>query len=612
MDRDKIDIKIFMTYSPNKHDIFFRHPLFYPIVAGSVFQTEPLEQGFIRDDEAENISEKNRAYCELTTQYWVWKNIDADYYGFCHYRRLFSFSDQILRESDSGSVIRPTVNQQLYTELCLNPDRMRKEITQYDFLVAKGIPASALQAKNLKEHYGTGRGLHESDLEIMLGALSELYPEILPFAKKYLNGTLFYPCNMFIAKRELFCDYSKFLFDVLQEVEKRIHMETYSREGYRTIGHLGERLLGIYFEYLKAKGTYRLGEKQMVLLEQTERIRTPKRVNNEVSVVMAANDAFVPVLSVCIRSLFLNAKMTRMYHVYVLHQDISKENREKLIGELQGDNRKITFINVSKWMSQKELKGKNHITKETYYRFCIPELFKRYNKVLYLDCDMVICDDVGKLFDTDMGLCAIGAACDVDFIGQCNGANKDTIHYCRETLRLRNPLSYFQAGVLLFHIANFRKITGTKDLLRLAVTTDYNYSDQDILNVVCEGQVHFLPLRWNVLTNSGNRVEKVISYVPHTLLEEYEEARKKPSIIHYAGADKPWKKPRQDYAKEFWEIARKSDYYEDLLYILTSSESNRRQISEKVVNELRIIAKTILPEGSLIRRKVGALYWRFK
>ena len=583
----------------------------------------PMKDGMLRDDTGEHISQKNRSYCELTTQYWAWKNIDADYYGFCHYRRLFSFAEKRFRESDSGSVIRPVLDRELFRQLGLSQQNMERQICSTDMIAAAGIPVSALQAKNLFDHYGKARGLDVKDLYLMLDVIKELYPAMYDTAKKYLKGKVFYPCNMFIARRDIFFEYSSFLFAVLETVEQRIDLKTYSREGRRTLGHLGERLFGIYYEYMK-NTSYRLAEKQMVLVQDTSEKEPPIPASqeNEVPIVLTVNDHYVPVLSVCLHSIAETVGFSgqtgrersqpdTVYSIYVLHSDITAGNQKRLLHEFEHEPILLHFVNVKRRLAGYRLRPKGHIPEQAYYRFLILDLFKYYEKVLYLDCDMIILRDPVELYSMDLGESWLGAVHDTDFIGQCNGANPDTQAYCREVLQLKNPLGYFQAGVLLMHIPKLRAHLSAHELMKMAESNAYMYLDQDILNVTCEGHISYMPVRWNVLADTRNRVKNVISFVPWELFDEYEQARQDPWIIHYAGADTPWKYPDSDYAYVFWRMARKSDYYEQLLAQIEQSQ-DKGGWGSTLVDGMRKTAKALLPEGSRIRREVGALYWRLK
>ncbi len=657
------EIKIFVSHTPNSSQICVSDPLLYHVTAGSSFQTKPLPAYMLRDNTGDHISHKNRSYCELTTQYWAWKNIEADYYGFCHYRRYFSFAPGMLPEDSWGCLSYPYMDGGTKKKLCLEEAAIRQKVEQHDVLIAKGIPIKELYADSVYDHYKNASELKIEDLELFQNIICEKYPMLRKVSESYINGKIFYPCNMFVMKRDIFRQYSEMLFDILDEFDHRADMSLYSREGLRTPGHLGERFAGIYYEYLKQQGVCRLGELQMALIEHTRadygtelyssetgaykagrhnretagvykagpysseaagvykaglyssetadeyRLERP---DQEIPVVLAADQAYVPVLFTCIRSIVDHASEGRNYHIYIFHTDIHEEDMQVFDRELSCRNIKIDFVDVGARVAGYRLKAKEHITTETYYRFLILDILKGCTKAVYLDSDVIVCRDVAQLYDVPLGDCLLAAAADPDFAGQCNGANMDTRHYCEKVLKLKDPFSYAQAGVLVFHIEKLRQKTDVEELFRMADEGDYKYSDQDILNIVCEGHIKKIAMAWNMLINNRGRRYDIIRSAPAGILDEYEQARKEPYIIHYAGDAKPWDDPEMDFAQVFWKTARGTPYYEQLLRRAVTTTKEKSTLKDRIIDLVRRAAKKILPHRSRIRLAVGKLYWRLK
>ena len=88
---EKPDIKIFVSHRIDLDSETIDNPLYIPVRCGAVYD-ERENVTMLGDDTGDNISEKRMTYNELTVQYWAWKNVKADYYGLCHYRRYLSFS----------------------------------------------------------------------------------------------------------------------------------------------------------------------------------------------------------------------------------------------------------------------------------------------------------------------------------------------------------------------------------------------------------------------------------------------------------------------------------------------------------------------------------------
>lgn len=611
------DIKIFVTHTPNRNTMRVDNPLLYNVIAGSDFQTKEVPDGVYQDNQGDNISSSNKSYCELTTQYWAWKNMEAEYYGFCHYRRFFSFNKEQIKESDWGTIEYDYLDEKAMQEMHFNEKDMRTYIENYDFLIAKGVPTGTMNAKSVYDHYEKAPELHIEDVTLFMEIIQEKYPYLSEATKELFDGKTFYPCNMFVMKKELFEEYSAILFDVLGEFEKRADMSEYSREGYRTTGHLGERMTGIYYLYLQKQGKHRLGEAQVALIRNADEEKEVKQISikNTVPVVLAANQKYVPILYTCAQSIVENTSAEHHYEIYVFHTDINPESQKMFQDRLTRDNVKFTFINVSKKVAGYILQAKEHITTETFYRFLILDILKVYPKVVYLDSDMIICHDVAELYHTEMGDNLIAAALDPDFAGQCNMKTSDMRQYCQKILGLENPFEYFQAGVLVFNVTEMNKVVTVEKLLEMSDTGIYRFSDQDILNVVCKGRVTYLNMAWNMIFDCDHfRWQKVIKYAPYYILDAYEDARKDPYIIHYAGFLKPWVKPEEDFGYVFWDVARRTPYYEQILSGMQHQGGQAvtvdNVIEARAFKRTRRLLMKLFPQGSGIRRTLGKLYWK--
>lgn len=173
---------------------------------------------YMGDDTGDNISEKNRNYCELTGIYWAWKNIDCDIIGICHYRRYFVRDNAVLTQ-----------------------EQIESTLADFDVIVSK---SAGTPYKNLREHYNDKHV--EKDLEVCRSVLNEMCPDYLSAFDLCMNCNLFTLGNMIITRKEIFDRYCEWLFPILSEVEKRTDISGYDTFQARIYGYLSERLLRVW------------------------------------------------------------------------------------------------------------------------------------------------------------------------------------------------------------------------------------------------------------------------------------------------------------------------------------------------------------------------------
>lgn len=193
---------------------------YLPVQVGAALADADL--GFQRDDEGENISAKNRQYCELTAQYWAWKNLAGPrVMGLVHYRRYF------VKE-----LYAPDVRSQILTAA-----EARALLERYDIILPK--PVYKLACNGILFHDRPKEGQNRP-MVLLEELVRRRCPEYLPSFEKFAYGRRASFGNMVIASRETFCEYSAWMFPLLEEFE-RLGEEA---------GVLAPRMCGFISEYL--------------------------------------------------------------------------------------------------------------------------------------------------------------------------------------------------------------------------------------------------------------------------------------------------------------------------------------------------------------------------
>ena len=212
-----------------------------------------MSDGFVSDATGQNIAALNSSYCELTAQYWAWKNTQTDYVGFCHYRRYMRFKHDGLWMTQ-GNFGVPVEN-----DFGVSPESMLHYLTDEGQLESlKSLlsfwdvitPRAHAMAASIEEQY---LGNHErAPWDEFLRVIKLVY-SAHPACEAYFRLASHAPVwNMFVMRRDLFEHYCSDLFTVIDAVYQRIGTPFGSYHN-RYPGFLAERFLGFWLAMKRAR-----------------------------------------------------------------------------------------------------------------------------------------------------------------------------------------------------------------------------------------------------------------------------------------------------------------------------------------------------------------------
>ncbi len=330
----------------------------------------------------------------------------------------------------------------------------------------------------------------------------------------------------------------------------------------------------------------------------------PVRTSDHAVAVFCAGPYFVPRLCVALKSLMINTSDHHFYEIIILSYRLTDGMKENLMQTAQGyANVKIKILKMDTVMEECLPDGYNEFVVTKTLQVMIPDICKNYQKVIYLDSDLVIHTDIYQLMHTDLHGHMIGAAPDIGImLMQYDLKENDMKKHIQSILNIQNLREYFSTGVLVMDMELLRKKVTVDITAKYFSIYRWPLLNRDIWVELCRKDVCFLDQRWNLMVQRKEDLEQW----KHTKLgKKYMEYLKTPRIIHYIQNASFRCGETEELTSVFWKYAKNTPYYEYLIYhSLPEKVTVINQAPRWEKWKLRTVADRVFPIGTKRRRVI--------
>jgi lipopolysaccharide biosynthesis glycosyltransferase len=278
--------------------------------------------------------------------------------------------------------------------------------------------------------------------------------------------------------------------------------------------------------------------------------------------VCCADDAYALPLAVTVRSALDHLDPARVLELFVVDAGITPRSRKRAIASWPAERVRARFLPVE-LARLRHVPSGGHISVASYARILLPELLPdTLERAIYLDSDVLVLGDLGRLWDEPLGgaLCLAVQDTSAPFIDLAVALPSRPVRAIVDRpienyaeLGLDPRAAYFNSGVMLVDLRGWRAEDIPARLLRCIEDNrrHVRFWDQYALNAVLAGRWRALDPRWNVspyLEDCGSFEASPFDRAG------YENATREPWIVHFVGPDKPWQAgSRLRFAERFHE-----------------------------------------------------------
>lgn len=270
---------------------------------------------------------------------------------------------------------------------------------------------------------------------------------------------------------------------------------------------------------------------------------------NNLNIVLATDNQYIIPCMVTISSILSSAKTgTTFNFIIICPKELSHISRQKIASiEEKFEQASVSFLEIDDTRLNSAVMTA-HVSAASYYRLFISSLIP-YDRCLYIDCDMIVTEDLTEVYNTELdGYYAAGVK---DMGVQCHFSEYEEY---AGYLDIPDMYSYVNAGFMVFNLGKIRDDGIGCKMINL-IDKGYQYMDQDIINRLFYGKIKLIPLKYDFFTEYVGSMPK--QNLSGYTLEELKDIGQRIAVYHFAGVFKPWVCTRLAVNRIWWDEAGK-------------------------------------------------------
>ncbi len=307
---------------------------------------------------------------------------------------------------------------------------------------------------------------------------------------------------------------------------------------------------------------------------------------SEIPIFFTISDNYTYYLDCAIRSIMDNASKDHTYKFIVLHEDMTDEHIEKVKSavkppfDIEFDLMEEEFNGIQN-RSENRLRC-DYFTMSIFFRIFIADMFPQYDKAIYLDSDIIVPGDISELYGIDLEDNIIAACPDFSVVKV-----EVLAEYIEQAVGVPRT-EYVNSGILLMDLKMMRDRGFSQRFLDLMNTYHFDSvaPDQDYINAMCRGKIHFLPEEWDTMPPMNWDKPPVAD----------------PKLIHFNLFQKPWCYDDIMYEDYFWKYAKESPFYQDILDFKANYSDAQKQSDQDALNLMMTNAAAIMKSDVTLRK----------